>query len=117
HSYLHRPDLTAERFIPHPFVETAPGFVGTGPDFVGTGLAPVRAGQRLYRTGDLARWREDGRIDLLGRRDAQVKVRGYRIELGEIETVLGRYAGVQECVVGVREEQPGDTRLIAYVVL
>jgi hypothetical protein len=94
--YLERPDLTEERFIPDRFSE--------------------RPGGRLYRTGDLARWNDDGTIDFLGRMDHQVKIRGYRIELGEIETRLGLQPGIRECVVVAREDTPGDTRLVAYVV-
>jgi amino acid adenylation domain-containing protein len=92
--YLNRPDLTAEKFIPDPFVSC----------------------ERIYRTGDLARYLPDGRIELLGRLDQQVKLRGYRIELGEIEAALRQHPSVSESVVAVREDQPGDKRLVAYVV-
>jgi amino acid adenylation domain-containing protein/FkbH-like protein len=96
--YLHRPELTAEKFVPDPFA--APG-----------------SGQRLYRTGDLARYRADGNIEFLGRIDFQVKIRGFRIELGEVEAALRQSPSVQECIVLAREDQPGDKRLVAYLVL
>ena len=94
--YAHRPDLTADRFIPDPFGDTP--------------------GARLYKSGDLARYLPDGAIEFLGRIDHQVKVRGFRIELGEIESRLREHAAVREAVVVARSDASGDTRLVAYVV-
>ncbi|MTJ55116.1 LLM class flavin-dependent oxidoreductase, partial [Anabaena sp. UHCC 0253] len=94
--YLHRPELTQERFVANPFSTDATA--------------------RLYRTGDEVRYGRDGNVEFLGRMDFQVKVRGYRIELGEIETILNRHEAVWEGVVVVREDVPGDKRLVAYLV-
>ncbi|CBL45095.1 Non-ribosomal peptide synthetase modules and related proteins [gamma proteobacterium HdN1] len=102
HGYLNRPELTDDRFVENPF---------------GTRLA--RKGhlyERLYRTGDLARFLPDGTLEYLGRADDQVKIRGYRIELGEIVATINQYPGVSESVVLVREDVPGDKRLIAWLV-
>jgi CubicO group peptidase (beta-lactamase class C family) len=92
--YLHRPALTAERFVPDPF--GAPG-------------------ARLYRTGDLVRMLPDGTVDFLERVDRQVKLHGYRVELGEIEAVLAEHPAVSQARVVVREEEAGDRRLVGYV--
>jgi acyl carrier protein len=94
--YLHRPELTAERFIPNPFT----------PDFSG----------HLYKTHDRGRYLPDGNIEFLGRTDHQVKVRGFRIELGEVEAVLAKHPAVRECAVVPREDGSGHKRLVAYVV-
>jgi amino acid adenylation domain-containing protein len=94
--YLKSPSLTAEVFIPHPYSR--------------------EPGARLYRTGDVARYQADGNIVFLGRIDQQVKLRGYRIELGEVEVKLGECPRVQQAVVTVREDTPGDRHLVAYVV-
>jgi amino acid adenylation domain-containing protein len=94
--YLNQPELTAEKFIPNPFSN--------------------KLGARLYRTGDLARYLPDGNIEFLGRIDHQVKLRGFRIELEEIETLLAQHPAVRETLVIVREDSPGDKRLVGYVV-
>jgi amino acid adenylation domain-containing protein len=94
--YLNRPSLTAEKFVPNRF--------------------QANRAARLYKTGDLARYLPDGNMEFLGRIDHQVKVRGYRIELGEIEAALREHTGVETAILMVREDSPGDQRLVAYVV-
>ncbi|HYP40297.1 MAG TPA: amino acid adenylation domain-containing protein [Chloroflexia bacterium] len=107
--YFNRPSLTAEKFIPNPFVSTEYRVSSTE-------LLPHSGGERLYRTGDLARFAPDGSIEYLGRTDDQVKIRGNRVELGEIEAVLGQHPSVREAVVVARKDVPGDERLVAYLV-
>src|SRR5262249_34691362 len=94
--YLNQPELTAEKFIIHSFDD--------------------EPAKRLYKTGDLARYLPNGNIEFCGRVDDQVKIRGFRIELGEIEAVLAAHPAVSQAVVMVREDTPGQKRLVAYVV-
>ncbi len=94
--YLKRPELTAERFIPHPFNEDKSA--------------------RIYNTGDLSRMLPDGTFECLGRNDSQVKVRGYRIELGEIESVLTNHTGIKEAAVIAKRDEYEETNLIGYFV-
>ena len=98
--YLQRPELNADRFIPDRYAAAS-----------ASGSQPM-----LYRTGDRGRWRADGQLEHMGRMDFQVKVRGYRIELGEIENNLLVHPAVARVVAMAREDQPGDVRLVAYVV-
>jgi amino acid adenylation domain-containing protein len=110
--YHGRPDLTAERFVPNPFVDER----RTTNDEESDSSLVLGPSSRLYATGDLARYRPDGSIDFLGRIDQQVKIRGYRIELGEIEALLRSHAQVRSSVVLAREAPDGDKQLVAYVV-
>ena len=94
--YLNRADLTAEHFVPDPFLS--------------------KPAARMYRTGDLVRWRTDGTLGFLGRLGNQIKLRGFRIELGEIEAVLLQAAGVAQAIVHLQDDGSGDKRLVAYVI-
>jgi amino acid adenylation domain-containing protein len=94
--YLNRPELTSQKFIPNPFSN--------------------KPGARLYKSGDLARYLPNGELEYLGRIDHQVKIRGFRIELGEIEALLRQHPDVRETIVLLREDQPGDKQLVAYIV-
>ncbi len=93
--YYKRPTLNKEKFVEN----------------------PLNGKEMVYRTGDIARWLPDGDIDFIGRVDHQVKVRGFRIELGEIESLLSQYAGVRQNVVMVREDQPDNKRIVAYLIM
>ncbi len=94
--YLYRPELTSEKFISNPF---------------------SNRGGKLYKTGDLVRFRRDGELEFIGRIDNQVKIRGFRIELGEIESVLAKHDSIRELVVVAREDEPGEKRIVAYLVM
>jgi non-ribosomal peptide synthetase component F len=94
--YLNRPELTDSHFVEDTF-STEPG-------------------ARLYRTGDWVRYLDDGAIEFIGRQDDQVKLRGFRIELGEIESAISQHPGIREVVIMVREDEPGDKRLVAYLI-
>jgi len=102
--YWKNEEKTNLSFVPNPFPSTAKPLPGTNRDLI-------------YKTGDLGRWLPDGTIEFLGRIDDQVKIRGFRIELGEIEALLSQHSAVGENVVVVREDSPGNKRLVAYVVL
>jgi amino acid adenylation domain-containing protein/thioester reductase-like protein len=90
--YLNRPELTAERFVPNPFIESS----------------------RMYKTGDLARWREDGQLEYIGRIDNQIKLRGIRIELGEIESEIAKFEGIKQIAVVDKKDETGRQYICAY---
>ncbi|WP_161964298.1 non-ribosomal peptide synthetase [Chitinophaga flava] len=92
--YLNNPELTAEKFVPHPF----------------------KVGEKLYKTGDLGKWLKDGNIEFAGRKDDQVKVRGYRIELGEVVRALQSYEVIDAAVVILRPNKHGEQELVAYLI-
>jgi amino acid adenylation domain-containing protein len=102
--YLNRPELTQEKFIPNPFLNSKFTLQNSKCD-------------RLYKTGDLARYLPNGTIEFLGRLDNQVKLRGFRLELGEIETAIAQHPSIQQTVVTARVDNSGDKRLVAYIVL
>ncbi|HEU4325811.1 MAG TPA: amino acid adenylation domain-containing protein [Roseiflexaceae bacterium] len=122
--YLGRPELTAERFVPNPFGaeeqnqewRTENGEPNNVTHDESNSKLKTQ-NSKLYKTGDLVRWLPEGAIEFLGRIDQQVKIRGYRIELGEIEATLRGHPDVREAAVIAREDQPGDKRIVAYVVL
>ncbi|WP_333288377.1 amino acid adenylation domain-containing protein [Microcoleus sp. MON1_C5] len=112
--YINRPDLTSQRFIENPFLNSDEFLVFSSELKENSRLKTQNS--KLYKTSDLARYLPDGNIEYMGRIDDQVKIRGFRIELGEIETALVQHPNVAEAVVIVREDIPGDKRLVAYVV-
>jgi hypothetical protein len=120
--YLNRPELTAEKFIPNPFVVEKDEFRRMRDEDEKFTSHPFGCAQgrfsslRLYKTGDLARYTSDGNIEFLGRLDHQVKIRGFRIELGEIETVLDQHPAVQQAVVVAQADTVGGKRLVGYIV-
>ncbi len=128
--YLGRPELTAERFVPHPFGGEggelgargrSGGELGargrSGGELGARGRSGGELGARLYRSGDLARWLPTGELAYLGRIDQQVKVRGFRVELGEIQAALAAHPAVREAAVLARKEEDGEHRLVAYLAV
>jgi len=117
--YLRQPELTAERFIPDPFVGTFHDESGSYSASAGDSsptLPSCQPGARLYKTGDLVRYHSNGSLEFIGRNDSQVKIRGFRVESGEVEAVLRQHGSIKAAVVIVHQDTVGGKRLIAYIV-
>lgn len=110
--YLNHPELTDEKFIPNPFLNSD-NFTSLNSELTEDSLIQ---NSKIYRTGDLVRYWQDGNLEFIGRSDNQIKLRGFRIELGEIEAALAQHSGVEQAVVLVRENEPDNKQLVAYII-